>query len=99
MEWVASGILHQVDVDFCLRYTRGYEGGRRNSRRICVEPADVELRKARIVDVAQMERLIKYWADQNVMLHRSRNELYEHLRDYVVIADRVSQQIYGCGAL
>ena len=64
-----------------------------------MQPLEVELRKARGGDVPQIEKLIKYWADQNVMLHRSRNELYEHIRDYVVIADVVTQQVYGCAAL
>ncbi len=64
-----------------------------------MQPVEVELRKACIDDVPQIEQLIKHWADQNVMLHRSRSELYEHVRDYSVITDMVTQRVYGCAAL
>ena len=42
------------------------------------------IRKAKIPDVPTIQTLINAYADQGQMLPRSRNELYEHLRDFSV---------------
>lgn len=62
------------------------------------------LRKARNTDVAQMRALINGMAARTDedhkhghMLPRSLTELYEHIRDYTVVAD--DSRIYGCCAL
>lgn len=46
-----------------------------------------KLRKAKISDAKKIQSLIKYYADRNEMLHRSINDIYENIRDYVVIED------------
>ncbi len=45
------------------------------------------LRPARLRDVPQMLTLINGFASQGEMLPRSASELYEHIRDFLVIAD------------
>lgn len=42
------------------------------------------IRKARIEDIKQIQKLINSFAKQNIMLPRSLNELYENLRDFWV---------------
>ena len=42
------------------------------------------LRKATVADVPRIQKLINAFAERNEMLHRSMNELYEHLRDFHV---------------
>ncbi|AEB11528.1 N-acetyltransferase [Marinithermus hydrothermalis] len=49
--------------------------------------AAVELRKARVGDVEAIHRLIGFWAEKGLMLSRSRDHLYEHLRDFFVLED------------
>ena len=53
--------------------------------------------KATIRDVAEMHRLINYFADKDEMLPRSLSEIYENIRDYFVI--RHGGQVTGCAAL
>ena len=49
--------------------------------------AGVELRKARLSDVDQIHALIRYWAEQGLMLLRSHSHLYENIRDFHVLED------------
>ena len=42
------------------------------------------IRKAKLKDVEEIQRLIKLYADQGDVLPRSLNELYDHLRDFFV---------------
>lgn len=42
------------------------------------------IRKAKIKDIEQIHNLINYFAQKDLMLARSMNELYEHLRDFWV---------------
>jgi amino-acid N-acetyltransferase len=65
----------------------------------------MRLRKARNGDVPQIRALINEMAartDQDHkhghMLPRSLTELYEHIRDYIVLVDE-SNRVLGCGAL
>lgn len=53
--------------------------------------------KARISDVAQMHRLINYFADKDEMLARPLSELYENIRDYFVV--RHGERVVACAAL
>jgi amino-acid N-acetyltransferase len=55
------------------------------------------IRKAKIKDIKQMQTLINAFARQDLMLPRSLNELYEHLRDYWVAEE--SRKVVGCVAL
>ena len=47
----------------------------------------VPVEKARISDVTQMHKLINYFADKGLMLPRSLSEMYENIRDYIVLKD------------
>lgn len=55
------------------------------------------MRKARVSDVPQMADLINGYAAQGEMLPKSLNQLYQGLRDFVVVEE--GEQIVGCGAL
>ncbi len=58
------------------------------------------IRKALIQDVKPIHKLLSYYADQGLLLHRSLSELYDHLRDHFVVEDRRSQNsIIGVSAL
>jgi len=53
--------------------------------------------KARISDAAQMHKLINYFADKGEMLARSLSEIYENIRDYLVV--RQGKRVIACAAL
>ncbi len=55
------------------------------------------IRKARIPDVTEIQRLVNYFADKNAMLPRSLNTIYENIRDFYVLEQ--DEQIVGCCAL
>ena len=55
------------------------------------------IRKARIKDIKQIQELIGSFAKLDLMLPRSLNELYEHIRDFWVYEDR--GKLFGCAAL
>lgn len=57
----------------------------------------LELRKARVEDVPEMQRLVNAYARQGLMLPRSLHSLYEHIRDYHVA--RIEQRLVGCVSL
>jgi amino-acid N-acetyltransferase len=46
------------------------------------------IRKAKIEDIKQIQKLINYFAKQDLMLPRSLNELYENLRDFWVAEEK-----------
>ena len=54
-------------------------------------------RKARLDDVEEIHRLIGRHARLGELLPRSRNQLYERLRDFWVAED--DEAVVGCGAL
>lgn len=58
----------------------------------------MEIRKARISDVERIHELISACAADQLMLARSRSELYESLRDFFV-AQRPGGEVVACGAL
>lgn len=53
--------------------------------------------KAKISDVAQMHKLVNYFADRGQMLARSLAEIYENIRDFYVV--RHGDQVIACAAL
>ena len=55
------------------------------------------IRKARISDVKDIQKLIAQYAKQDLMLPRSLNELYENIRDYFV--SETDGCIHGCAGL
>jgi amino-acid N-acetyltransferase len=56
-----------------------------------------KVEKAKIIDVAQMHKLINYFADKGLMLPRPLSEIYENIRDYFVCKD--DEKVIGCAAL
>jgi amino-acid N-acetyltransferase len=55
------------------------------------------LRRARVGDVLQIQRLVNSYADKGEMLPRSLNDIYENLRDYFVFEEKGA--IFGTVAL
>ncbi|MFH1888934.1 MAG: N-acetyltransferase [Candidatus Omnitrophota bacterium] len=55
------------------------------------------IRKARIEDVKQIQSLINFFADKDLMLPRSLNELYDNIRDFWVY--KANKKVIGCCAL
>jgi len=55
------------------------------------------IRKARIEDVKQIQALINSFANKDLMLPRSLNELYENIRDFWVY--EANNKIVGCCAM
>jgi amino-acid N-acetyltransferase len=57
----------------------------------------MKIRRAKFSDVEEMMSLINGFADQGLMLPRSRNTLYEHLREFLIIEN--DRKIIATGAL
>ncbi len=57
----------------------------------------MQVDRARIKDVLQMQELINYFADKGEMLARSLSEIYENIKDYFVI--RQGERVLACAAL
>lgn len=57
----------------------------------------IELKKATMADVGQIFALIKYYADEQLMLPRPLGVLYETIRDFVIAQE--NGEIVGVGAL
>lgn len=55
------------------------------------------IRKATVSDVPAIQKLINSFADNNEMLHRSMNELYEHLRDFHIYEE--DGKVLACAAI
>jgi len=55
------------------------------------------IRKAKIKDIKEIQKLINFFAAKNIMLPRSLNELYENIRDFWVVEEK--NKIIGCCAL
>lgn len=58
---------------------------------------NIMIRKAAIKDIKGIQQLINNFADQDLMLPRSLNELYENIRDFFVYEDK--NKVIGCSAL
>ena len=61
----------------------------------------MQLRKARITDVKGVHKLLMNTsADDGLVLPRSYNQLYSHLRDFFVVVDEEAEDtVLGCVAL
>ncbi len=57
----------------------------------------MKIRRAKLSDVEDMMSLINGFAEQGLMLPRSRNTLYEHLREFLIIEG--DKKIIATGAL
>jgi amino-acid N-acetyltransferase len=57
-----------------------------------------QIRKARLSDAEAITDLINGYAEQGLMLHKSLVQVYEHLREFLVVEDDDGTLI-GCGAL
>jgi len=55
------------------------------------------IRKARITDVKEIQKLLTHFANRGDMLSRSLSELYETVRDFYVVEE--SDQLLGVSAL
>jgi len=58
---------------------------------------DILLRHATVKDAQQIQDLIMHYAKKDMILPRSLNELYENVRDFVVLEKKGT--IIACGAL
>jgi amino-acid N-acetyltransferase len=56
------------------------------------------VRRARVADAEQIQRLITMFAERDEMLHRSLGEVYENIRDFYVAEDEAGS-VVGCGGL
>jgi amino-acid N-acetyltransferase len=57
----------------------------------------VVLRKATTADVPTIQRLVNAYAERGLMLPRSLSQLYENIRDFLVLAE--DSVVVGCVAL
>ena len=55
-------------------------------------------RKAKFIDIEEIYELVNHYAEEGLMLARSRNALYESLRDMIVAIDE-KDGIVGVGGL
>jgi len=55
------------------------------------------IEKAKIQDIPQIHRLVNHFADKGEMLARPLSELYENIRDFVVIRD--DDRVIACASL
>jgi len=55
------------------------------------------IRRAKIIDVPELIKLINYYAQKGVMLGRPMIELYDSIRNFVVVER--DDKIVGCGSL
>jgi len=55
------------------------------------------IRKARFSDIKEIQRLINRYAEEGALLPRSRNELYENIRDFFIWKEK--RKLLGCCAL
>jgi amino-acid N-acetyltransferase len=57
------------------------------------------IRKARIIDVIEIQKMLRDYAQSGKLLARSLSELYTHIRDMVVYVDEDLDQVVGCCSL
>ena len=55
------------------------------------------IRRARLADVADIHVLLKHFSDREMLLPRSPDDLYNHMREFLVIEN--SGEVIACGAL
>lgn len=59
---------------------------------------EYRVRRARVTDAGDIQRLITQFAERDEMLHRSLGEIYENIRDFYVVAGPEGD-VAGCGGL
>ena len=69
----------------------------RNQERDTAQRDDIRIQRATLADVEAMHQLVNEFASKGLMLPRSRNQFYQHIRDFFVA--NVDGQVIGCGAL
>jgi len=57
------------------------------------------VRKAQIKDAKYIHGLINSYAQRDIMMPRSLNEIYENIRDFWVAFNEKNKNIHGCAAL
>ena len=57
------------------------------------------IRKATIEDIKSIHALLKFYGDKGELLARPLNNLYDHVRDFMVYMDPETKAIIGCCAL
>ena len=62
-----------------------------------VKSSIIKVEKAKISEVPGIHKLVNNFAGQGVMLARPLSEIYENIRDFVVV--RKGKKIIGCAAL
>jgi amino-acid N-acetyltransferase len=62
-----------------------------------ITSTEVKIRKAVMPDALQIQTLVNYYAKTEIMLPKSLNQLYENIRDYLVLEK--DDKVVGCGAL
>ncbi len=60
-------------------------------------PLDIRIEEATLADVPKIHKLVNDFADRGEMLHRPLTELYENVRDFMVIRD--GDNLAGCASL
>ncbi|MCQ2372901.1 MAG: N-acetyltransferase [Phascolarctobacterium sp.] len=58
----------------------------------------ITYRPAKFSDVENIHKVLNDYAKEGLMLPRSRNAIYENLRDYIIAVD-ANNHFLGCGAL
>ncbi|UWG98656.1 N-acetyltransferase [Dehalobacter sp. DCM] len=59
----------------------------------------ITYRRAKLSDVEDILSLINYYAEQGIMLPRTRSTLYEGIREVIVAVDGDSDRVVGTGSL
>ena len=65
---------------------------------LTLQPIPSVVRRARVSDANDIQRLITPFADRDEMLHRPLGEIYENIRDFYMIEEE-GGTLSGCGAL
>jgi amino-acid N-acetyltransferase len=63
-----------------------------------LELTRLKTRPARVSDVPAIQELIRTFADRKLMIRRSLGELYESIREFIVVTDD-AKRVIGCAAL
>lgn len=80
-----------------MKGTVAYGEVRGEAGRVDRRPGDAHVRRAVPGDVPGIGRLLGTFASRGLLLPRSREQLYRHVRDFTVAA--VERRIVGCAAL
>lgn len=59
---------------------------------------DMKTRRAHIQDAKEICKLINFYAERGIMLHRSHESIYDSLREFIVVVDE-NEKVRGCVAV